>query len=70
MRKSGHVQIVGRSKDMIIRGGENIYPAEVEDFLFTHPNVKEAHVIGVPDQRLGEQVRACNKYSALSVALN
>ena len=62
MRKSGHVQIVGRSKDMIIRGGENIYPAEVEAFLFTHPNVKEAHIIGVPDHRLGEQVGACNKY--------
>lgn len=48
--------IVGRIKDMIIRGGENIYPKEIEDFLNTHQEILEAHVIGVPDDRLGEEV--------------
>uniref|UniRef100_A0A8K9WPY2 Medium-chain acyl-CoA ligase ACSF2, mitochondrial n=1 Tax=Oncorhynchus mykiss TaxID=8022 RepID=A0A8K9WPY2_ONCMY len=55
----GYCRIVGRIKDMIIRGGENIYPAEIEKFLHTHPNVQEAQVIGVRDERLGEQVCAC-----------
>uniref|UniRef100_A0A3P8VPD2 Medium-chain acyl-CoA ligase ACSF2, mitochondrial n=1 Tax=Cynoglossus semilaevis TaxID=244447 RepID=A0A3P8VPD2_CYNSE len=55
----GYCQIVGRIKDMIIRGGENIYPAEIEQFLYTHPKVHEVQVVGVKDERLGEQVCAC-----------
>uniref|UniRef100_A0A8C2ZP72 Medium-chain acyl-CoA ligase ACSF2, mitochondrial n=1 Tax=Cyclopterus lumpus TaxID=8103 RepID=A0A8C2ZP72_CYCLU len=55
----GYCRIEGRMKDMIIRGGENIYPAEVEQFLFTHPKVQEVQVVGVKDERLGEQVCAC-----------
>jgi fatty-acyl-CoA synthase len=56
MDEEGYVQIVGRLKDMIIRGGENIYPKEVEEFLYTHPAIQEAQVFGVPDQKFGEQV--------------
>ncbi len=56
MDEEGYVQIVGRLKDMIIRGGENVYPKEVEEFLYTHPAIQEAQVFGVPDQRFGEQV--------------
>jgi fatty-acyl-CoA synthase len=52
----GYCEIVGRVKDMIIRGGENIYPSEVEEFLFQHPKVQEASAFGIPDQRFGEQV--------------
>jgi fatty-acyl-CoA synthase len=54
----GYVNIVGRIKDMIIRGGENIYPREVEEFLHSHPSVGEAQVIGVPDPKYGEEVMA------------
>ena len=54
----GYCNIVGRVKDMLIRGGENVYPREVEEFLFTHPKVKEAQVFGVPDDKYGEEV-AC-----------
>lgn len=54
----GYCAIVGRVKDMIIRGGENIYPAEIEDFLFAHPAVKEVQVFGIPDSALGEVVGA------------
>ncbi|MEM7301441.1 MAG: AMP-binding protein [Pseudomonadota bacterium] len=54
----GYCEIVGRVKDMLIRGGENIYPREVEEFLFTHPNVAEAQVFGVPDDKYGEEVCA------------
>ncbi|XP_056431362.1 medium-chain acyl-CoA ligase ACSF2, mitochondrial-like [Gadus chalcogrammus] len=57
----GYCRIEGRIKDLIIRGGENIYPAEIEQFLHTHPKVQEAQVIGVKDERLGEQVCACIK---------
>merc|ERR1712032_4316 len=56
--KEGFCQIVGRIKDMILRGGENIFPKEVEEPLISHPSVSNASVIGVPDQRLGEQVCA------------
>ncbi len=56
MDDEGYVQIVGRLKDMIIRGGENIYPKELEEFLYTHPAVLEAQVFGVPDEKYGEQV--------------
>ena len=56
MHSTGHISIVGRLKDIIIRGGENIYPKEIEDFLHTHPKIREAHVFGVPDSRMGEEV--------------
>ena len=58
MNEHGYVRITGRIKDMIIRGGENIYPREVEEFLFTHPNISEVQVFGVPDVRMGEEVCA------------
>ncbi|MGZ3458817.1 MAG: AMP-binding protein [Archangium sp.] len=56
--EDGYVKIVGRIKDMIIRGGENVYPREIEEFLHTHPDVSEAQVIGVPSARYGEEVMA------------
>ena len=58
MNEDGYVRITGRIKDMIIRGGENIYPREIEEFLFTHPNISEAQVFGVPDPKMGEEVCA------------
>ena len=58
MDDEGYVNIVGRIKDMIIRGGENVYPREVEEFLYTHPDVVEVQVIGVPDVRYGEEIMA------------
>ncbi|AXO88156.1 AMP-binding protein [Pseudomonas parafulva] len=58
MDEQGYVRIVGRNKDMIIRGGENIYPRELEEFLHTHPAVAEAQVVGIPCERFGEQIVA------------
>ena len=58
MGQDGTVQIVGRIKDMVIRGGENIYPREIEEFLYTHPEIEEVQVIGVPDKVYGEQLMA------------
>ncbi|HEK1690903.1 TPA: AMP-binding protein [Pseudomonas putida] len=58
MDQDGHVRIVGRNKDMIIRGGENIYPRELEEFFYTHPAVADAQVIGIPCDRYGEEVVA------------
>ena len=58
MDESGYVRITGRLKDMIIRGGENIYPREIEDYLFTHPKIAEVAVIGVPSEYYGEEVMA------------
>ena len=55
----GNYRITGRLKDMIIRGGENIYPKEIEEFLYTHPAIKDVQVIGVPDEAYGEEVMAC-----------
>ena len=55
----GNYKITGRIKDMIIRGGENIYPKEIEDFIYTHPKVKDVQVIGVPDEQYGEEIMAC-----------
>ena len=55
----GYYKITGRIKDMIIRGGENIYPKEIEDFIYTHPKVKDVQVIGVPDKGYGEEIMAC-----------
>ncbi|WP_328874683.1 AMP-binding protein [Streptomyces sp. NBC_00287] len=59
MREDGYVEIVGRIKDMIIRGGENIYPREIEEFLYAHPKIADVQVIGVPHERYGEEVLAC-----------
>lgn len=59
MREDGYVEIVGRIKDMIIRGGENIYPSEVEEFLHAHPAIRDVQVVGVPHERYGEEVLAC-----------
>ena len=58
MDAEGYVNIVGRIKDMVIRGGENVYPREVEEFLYTHPDVVDAQVIGVPDEKYGEELMA------------
>ena len=58
MDDEGYVNIVGRIKDMIIRGGENVYPREVEEFLYTHPDIVDVQVIGVPDIRYGEEIMA------------
>jgi fatty-acyl-CoA synthase len=58
MDKDGYINIVGRIKDMVIRGGENIYPREIEEFLYTHPKVSDVQVIGVPDQKYGEEIMA------------
>ena len=55
---NGYVKITGRAKDMIIRGGENVYPREIEEFLYTHPEISDVQVYGVPDQKYGEQVAA------------
>jgi fatty-acyl-CoA synthase len=59
MDDEGYVNIVGRSKDMVIRGGENVYPREIEEFLYGHPDIADVQVIGVPDQRYGEELMAC-----------
>lgn len=57
--ENGYYKITGRIRDMIIRGGENIYPKEIEDFIYTHPKVKDVQVIGVPDEQYGEEIMAC-----------
>jgi fatty-acyl-CoA synthase len=51
--------IEGRIKDMVIRGGENVYPREIEEFLYTHPDIQDVQVIGVPDTKYGEELMAC-----------
>ncbi|MEA4824451.1 MAG: AMP-binding protein [Clostridiaceae bacterium] len=56
---NGYFKITGRIKDMIIRGGENIYPKEIEDFLYSHPKIQDVQVIGVPDKDYGEEIMAC-----------
>ncbi len=58
MDENGYCSIVGRSKDMIIRGGENVYPREIEEFLFTNPRIKDVQVFGVPDEKYGEEIVA------------
>jgi fatty-acyl-CoA synthase len=58
MDDAGYVAIVGRIKDMVIRGGENIYPREIEEFLYSHPDIDDVQVIGVPDERYGEELMA------------
>ncbi len=57
--KDGNYRITGRLKDMIIRGGENLYPKEIEEFIYTHPKVQDVQVIGVPDEKYGEEAMAC-----------
>ncbi|MDL2237613.1 AMP-binding protein [Christensenellaceae bacterium OttesenSCG-928-K19] len=59
MDADGYFKVTGRLKDMIIRGGENIYPREIEEFIYTHPAVRDVQVVGVPDKRYGEEVLAC-----------
>ena len=59
MDADGYVRIVGRSKDMLIRGGENIYPREIEEFLYTYPKIDQVEVVGVPDEKFGEEIAAC-----------
>jgi fatty-acyl-CoA synthase len=58
MDADGYVRITGRLKEMIIRGGENIYPREIEEFLFTHPKVAQVAVFGLPDEFYGEEIMA------------
>ncbi len=58
MRDDGYVNIVGRIKDLVIRGGENVYPREIEEFLYTHPDIADVAVIGVPDEKYGEEIMA------------
>ncbi|TYB49075.1 AMP-binding protein [Actinomadura chibensis] len=58
MDDEGYVNITGRIKDMVIRGGENVYPREIEEFLYTHPDIVDAQVIGVPDEKYGEELMA------------
>ncbi len=58
MDDEGYLNIVGRIKDMVIRGGENVYPREIEEFLYTHPDIVDAQVIGVPDEKYGEELMA------------
>lgn len=59
MDENGYLKITGRIKDMIIRGGENIYPKEIEEFLYTHPMIKDVQVIGIPSVQYGEEIMAC-----------
>ncbi len=58
MDDGGYIRVVGRIKDMVIRGGENVYPREIEEFLYTHPQIADVQVIGVPDERYGEELMA------------
>ena len=57
--EDGNLYVTGRLKDMIIRGGENLYPMEIEEFIYTHPKVQDVQVIGVPDEKYGEEAMAC-----------
>ncbi|HKE85656.1 MAG TPA: AMP-binding protein [Vicinamibacterales bacterium] len=70
MDDHGYVNIVGRIKDMIIRGGENVYPREIEEFLYTHPDIVDVQVIGVPDLKYGEEVMAWVKLRAGAAPLD
>ena len=70
MDEAGYLNIVGRSKDMIIRGGENVYPREIEEFLYTHPDVVDVQVVGVPDLKYGEEIMAWIRVRDASVPLD
>ncbi len=64
MDEEGYINIVGRIKDMIIRGGENVYPREIEEFLYTHPKIGDVQIIGIPDAKYGEEIMACVQLKA------
>ncbi len=64
MDSEGYLNIVGRSKDMVIRGGENVYPREVEEFLYSHPDIEDVQVVGVPDEKYGEELLAAVRVRA------
>ncbi|MDN5597261.1 MAG: AMP-binding protein, partial [Pseudomonas sp.] len=68
MDEEGYVCIAGRNKDMIIRGGENVYPRELEEFFFTHPAVADVQIVGIPDERYGEEIVAWIKFHPGQVA--
>ncbi|ALR14410.1 AMP-binding protein [Mycobacteroides saopaulense] len=70
MREDGYCAIIGRIKDMVIRGGENIYPREIEEFLLTHPDIEDVQVVGVPDEKYGEELCAWVRMRADRVALD
>jgi fatty-acyl-CoA synthase len=70
MREDGYALVVGRIKDMVIRGGENIYPREVEEFLYTHPDIEDVQVVGVPDPKYGEELCAWIKLRAGAAPLD
>lgn len=70
MDDDGYVAITGRSKDMVIRGGENVYPREIEEFLYTHPDILDAQVVGVPDPKFGEELVAWIRLRASAPALD
>ncbi|GAA4378920.1 AMP-binding protein [Nocardioides caricicola] len=70
MREDGYCNIVGRIKDMVIRGGENIYPREIEEFLYAHPDIEDVQVIGVPDEKYGEELCAWIKVRAGAAPLD
>lgn len=70
MREDGYCNVVGRIKDMVIRGGENVYPREIEEFLYTHPDIEDAQVVGVPDEKYGEEICAWIRMKAGRAALN
>jgi fatty-acyl-CoA synthase len=69
MDEEGYLNITGRIKDMVIRGGENVYPREIEEFLYTHPDIQDAQVIGVPDERYGEELMVWVKMREGATAL-
>jgi fatty-acyl-CoA synthase len=64
MDEEGYLAVVGRSKDMVIRGGENVYPREVEEFLYSHPEIEDVQVVGVPDPKYGEELLAAVRLKA------
>jgi fatty-acyl-CoA synthase len=68
MVESGHIKITGRAKEMLIRGGENIFPKEIEEFLFTHPKIADVAVVGLPDPKVGEAVLAWIRLKAGAIA--
>ena len=70
MREDGYCTIVGRIKDMVIRGGENVYPREIEEFLYAHPDIEDVQVIGVPDEKYGEELCAWIKLRAGAAELD
>jgi fatty-acyl-CoA synthase len=68
MREDGYVNIIGRIKDMVIRGGENIFPREIEEFLYRHPKIQDVQVVGVPDEKYGEELCAWVKFKDGEIA--